>query len=153
METTTTGPIRLSFESKQTVVVIPENEDRFLITSRAAAQACQRAESEQEWSAQFSDFLKFLHGWCESHSDKVRACYVTVGDNGMNVLILLRSDHYDFDFDDDLADLDLTLFQQFPMCTADVIQVPDQPALIEEVQSDQLESEALIVYGDGAGSS
>ena len=152
MENTATGPIRLSFESKQHVVVIPENEDRFLMTSQAAAHACQQAEKKHEWDAQFKEFLGFINGWCGVRNEKVRACFVTIGDHSLNVLVLLQSNDYDFDFDDDLAELDLALFQKFPLCKADVIQIPNQSALTVELSLVQLSSEALVVYGDGAGS-
>jgi hypothetical protein len=151
--TTSSGPIRLSFESKRQIVVIPENQDRFLTTASAAAQACQQAEKQSEWVEQFKEFLGFIHQWCIDHGDKVHSCYVTIGDHSLNVLVCLKGDDYDFELDDQLAELDLALFDRYPVCTADVIQIPNQNALTEQFLPKQASSEAMQVYGDGAGSS
>jgi hypothetical protein len=145
MEDTAAGPLRLSFASKQQVVVIPENEDRFLTTSRAAAQACQQAERLREWEGQFKEFLGFINTWCQEHEQKVRSCFVTVGDHSLNVLVFIRGDDYNFDLDDELADLDLALFERYPVCSADVLQVPNQQALTEQLLPSQTSPEALMV--------
>jgi len=145
----TSGPIRLSFESKEQVVVVPENKDLFVITENAAAQACQQAQNGTQFGEQFSEFLGFIHSWCMKHSDRVRACYVTVGDIGLNVLLCQHAEDFDFDFDDEVAELDLALFNQFPLVRAEVLQIPNQCGTTSEL-SPETPDEVLVVYGDGS---
>ena len=148
MADATVGTIRLSFESKEQVVVIPENEDRFITTASAAAAACQQAQDSRAFDEQFSTMLGFVHEWCVKRPEKVRACYVTVGDHGLNVIVCTHTGDYDFDFDDDVAELDLSLFQNFPLCKTDVLQLPQQGALTDQFPSDAVTSDALVVYAD-----
>lgn len=142
------GTIRLSFASKEQVVVIPENEDRFITTASAAAAACQQALDSRFFDEQFSAMLGFLHQWCVERPDKVRACYVTVGDHGLNVIVCTHTHDYNFDFDDEIAELDLSLFQNFPLCKTDVLQLPQQDALTNQFPSDAVTSDALVVHAD-----
>lgn len=139
-------PVRLSFESKQQVIVVPENEDRFLTTASAAALACQQAEAGKEFRSQFEDLLAFVHEWCEGQAAKVRACYLTVGDVGLNVIVCLQGDDYDFEFDDPIAELDLEIFRRFPKCKVEVMQIPNQEALTDQIPTAST-SEVLLIYG------
>lgn len=144
METKATGVIRLDFRSEEQVLVIPDDQDRFVTTVRDAALACKHYDQFGEWKEQYNDFLTFLHEWCIKHHDKVRAGYVTIGDASLNVLVFLHSAEYDFDFENEIVELDVKLADQFPLCSAEVLQVPNQPDLTGE-----LPDEALCVYGDG----
>ena len=140
-------PIRLNFESKRQVVVSPDDEDRFVTTEGEAALACKRESDDKEFKEQFLQFLTHLHDWCSRFTDVVRACYVTVGDSSLNVLICLHKKDYNFDFEDTIVDLDIEISQKFPLCIIEVLQVPNQSSLTRD-----LPDEALFVYGDGRGS-
>jgi len=140
----TTKPIHLDFRSKETVVVVPDDEDRFVTTAGRAALACRQAAASKEWDAQWNNFLVFVHQWCEVQGEKVKSGYVSVGDTGLNVIICIASKDYDFSIEDAIVELDIALANQFPLCIADVMQIPDQRSLKTE-----LSSEALLVYGDG----
>ncbi|MEX0716151.1 MAG: hypothetical protein WD066_06175 [Planctomycetaceae bacterium] len=144
MSSTGTKPLQLSFESRQQVVVVADDEDRFVTTAGEAARACKRAADDQEFIAQFRAFLARVHEWCEIHSAAVEKGFVTITDGGLHVLLCLANPNYDFDLEDELVELDLELADDFPLCTAEVLQVPKQQALATE-----LSSEALLVYGDG----
>lgn len=146
METVKSNPIRLRFESREQVVVIPDDEDRFVITEGEAARACKRAVDDKEWKEQFDPFLLFIHDWCEEHASDVKAGYVTIGDIGLNVLICIKSKDYSFDIEDTLVELDFALADQFPSCETEVMQIPNQDTL-----TDVLSSEAMMVYGDSEG--
>ena len=136
-------PIRLSFRSEQRVVVEPDDKDRFIITMREAAQACQQAEDNKEWEDAFQEFLVDLEQWGESHSDRVRSVYVYIGDGTLNILVGNNLDEYDSDLDDTLSDLDISLVQKFPWLVADVMQIPG------EVRPRIPFEKAILVYGDG----
>lgn len=141
-------PIQLHFQSTSQVTVVPDDEDRFVTTEKEAALACQQFEHSREWNRQWNDFLFHLNGWCENHKNVIEAGYVTVGDSALNVLLCLHGSDYDFSIEDEIADLDLELSEKFPLCMAEVIQIPNQPELRAGLQQ-----EILAVYGDGERSS
>ncbi|MBI1901024.1 MAG: hypothetical protein HYS13_07930 [Planctomycetia bacterium] len=126
-------------------MVEPDDEDRFVVTAREAALACKQALDSIEWSKQWNDFLVRVHAWCQDHSSAVKAGYVTVGDSALNVLVCVKATDYNFDLEDELAEFDLELSQQFPLCRADVMQIPNQ----SELKSGLPGEAALVVYGDG----
>jgi hypothetical protein len=138
-------PIHLHFKSQETVVVVPDDEDRFVLTAGEAALACKQAKDSQEWNRQWNDFLFHIHQWCKAHESEVDTGYVTVGDSALNVLIGARGEDYNFDIEDALADLDLELANEFPLCVAEVMQVPDQRHLRGDLSGDAI----LVVYGEG----
>lgn len=145
---TSMEPIRLSFRNETKVVVEPDDEDRFVLTVREAAQACKQAQDDKEWQAKFNNFLVYLEKWAETHSQKIRTVCVTVADGALNILIATSGESYDVDFDDIITELDITLVKEFPWLVAEVMQVP------QCVQSDRIPYEkAILVYGDGKGAS
>lgn len=137
-------PIHLDFRSQETVVVVSDDEDRFVTTSSQAALACKQVEDNKEWNRQWTEFLNFLHHWCKDRSEQVKTGYVSIGDSGLNTLICLHMGQYDFSMEDDLVKLDVLLSKRFPLCVTDVLQIPNQRTLTSE-----LFSETLIVYGNG----
>ena len=141
------GPIHLDVRSVQQVIVHPEDEDRFMMTAKEAARACERAQNEKELREQFSKLLLYLRDWCVTHGNDVRAAYVYSGDGFLNVLICTVGDQYRFDFDDAVTNLDLDLTREFDWLTAEVMQVPDKA---REGQASL--QKAIIVYGDGSSS-
>ncbi len=148
MDTTKIDPIRLDFQSKRQVVVSPDDEDRFVTTEGEAAIACKQWSNREMFKEQFNAFLTEIHDWCEVRSAKVRSCFVSIGDSSLNILICTHGVDYDFEFDDAIVNLDVSLSEKFPLCIAELLQIPNQAALTKE-----LPKEALWVYGDGGRTS
>jgi hypothetical protein len=144
MDATKSGPIELSFQSVKQVLVVADDGDRFFTTAREAARACKQADNDREFNEQFNSFLRRLHEWSLAHEKDVSALYVTVADSGLNVVACLESDEYKFDFEDSIVDLDIELAEKFPLCPAEVMQVPKQDSIISD-----LPAEALVVYDKG----
>ena len=138
-------PIHLDYRSQETVVVVPEDEDRFILTAKEAARACKQAHDNRDWARQWNDFLVHIHNWCKDRAGLIDAGYVTVGDNALNVLLCVKTAEYNFEFEDAIADLDLELSRLFPLCYADVMQLPNQRDVRAGIPSEEL----LVVYGDG----
>jgi len=138
-------PIRLHFKSAETVVVETDEEDRFVILEKEAAQACKQAQQGRQWAEQWREFLHHIHEWCKTHSDVIDVGGVMVGDSALNVLLFIKGHEYNWDIEDIIADLDLDLSQKFPACCAEVMQVPNQPDLKAGISQEEL----LVVYGDG----
>ncbi len=138
-------PLRLDFRSEQTVVVVPEDEDRFVTTSRDAAHACRRAADEHEWRSEFHRFLTELNAWCQAHSRRIDRGYLGFGDEGLKVFLVTKQPEYDFTLDDGVSQLGVELDTQFPGCPADVMHVPDKP--LKDLYSFFSPSKALQFYG------
>jgi hypothetical protein len=143
-----TGPIHLNVRSVRQVVVEPEDENRFMMTAKEAARACERSQNEKELRDQFNQVLLYLYQWCENHSSDVQAAYAYPGDGFLNILICTRGEDYRFDLDDSVTELTLALVQQFDWLTAEVLQVPESAR-----EGHSPLEKAILVYGDGGGSS
>lgn len=141
---TASEPIRLNFRSETRVVVEPEDNDRFVMTVKEAAQACKKAVDDKNFQDDFRQFLIHLEQWGESQAAKISAIYVNIGDGVLNVLVCTPSQAYDVDLDDTISDLDLELVDRFPWVVAEVMQVPASQC------GDRSPFEkTIVVYGDG----
>lgn len=141
-------PIRLSVRSVEKVLVEPEDEDRFCVTSREAARACQQMENDKEWKERFDQFLLHLQHWGKEHAVRVNSILVDIGDGSLSVMVCTPGEEYDFGIDDELSGLDIEIVQKFPWCVAEVMQIPGK------VKDGQLSLEkAILVYGDGSRAS
>jgi hypothetical protein len=85
-----------------------------------------------------------LRGWCDSHSERVRDCYVVPGTACINVFVVTAGARYDFDLSDAVADLEMELFEK--KWPADVLQIPDAGA--ESLQTFFDPERAIQVYGE-----
>src|SRR5688572_8763935 len=108
------------------VVITPEDEDRFVRESRWAVTACQSALAAERFIDQFKgEFLPRLREWCQQRDQLVRACFVPFPTSHLTVFVITRATRYDFSLSDDLADLDMELFQRnWP---AEILQLPTAP--------------------------
>ncbi len=141
---TATRPIHLNFRSVQQVVVEPADENRFMMTAKEAARACEVAQNEKDLREQFTQVLLYLRQWCLGNAE-VTACCVYPGDGFLNVLICTAGSEYRFNLDDAVTRLDIDLAQQFGWLTAEVIQMP------ETAREGHISLEkAILVYGDGS---
>ncbi len=113
-------PITLNYAGGR-VVVFAEDGDRFVMTARRAAKACQQAEEldaaarDQAERANDAihrfenDLILPLRNWCETNTERVTACYVPVPVGHLEVYIVGRSEKYDFDLGSELAKFELKL--------------------------------------------
>jgi hypothetical protein len=144
-----TGPVHLDIRSVRQVIVHPEDEDRFMMTAKEAARACQQAQTEKDLREQFTQFLLYLREWCEKHTAEVRYAYAYPGDGFLNVLICTSGEGYRCEFDDAVTELDIALTQKFIWLAAEVMQAP------ESVRDGHISLEKAIlvyVYGDAESS-
>ena len=139
-------PIRLRFNDDTPVVVVPQDEDRFMTTASDAAFACQQAQNMLRWKHEFDRFLARIHTWCNEKNKFVSRSYVAFSSEGLNVFVLTKGADYRFDIDDDVAKLDINLAKEFPQCPAEVSHFPEVP--VESLSSFFHSAKALQVYGD-----
>ena len=141
---TTLQPLRLDFRSERTVVVVPEDEDRFVVTSKEAARACRRVADEQEWKTEFNSFLTNVHDWCKKHSGSLDGAYLSFGDEGLKLFLATDGEEYDFSLDDEVARFSIDLANEFPGCPVDVLHVPN--ASLRDFRSFFSPSTAIQLY-------
>lgn len=147
-----TAPLLLDWQDRRSVVVSPENQDRFVMTAQVAAAACQEAQDtktkQREWSEYFTNFLNAVRYWIDTSETRVRVSRVVVApsEGCLNVALLTKSAHYLFEIEDNLTDLEMQLFSKYPRCLLRVIQIPEN----EEVSRDAFFSVAnsIQVYGE-----
>ncbi len=84
------------------------------------------------WTHELRYFLEHIQDWCVSHADKVLGYDIGIGYDEYTIVIVMKSGNYDFDFDDQITDLDCELVQDYPNFPADVFQSPFE--LEEKVQ-------------------
>lgn len=138
------GPIHLNFRSVQQVVVEPEDENRFMMTAKEAARACESAQNMKDVREQFTQLLVHLHSWCAAH-EAVHAGYAYPGDGYLNILVCTKGERYRFDFDDEITDLDMDLTRRFDWLRAEVLQIPESAK-----EGNVALEKAILVYGDGS---
>lgn len=111
----TTSPRSVSYlryeDRNGSVVVTPEDNDRFMITVEAAIRACQAYHQQAVFQLQFKQTLQKLGEWLRAHQQDVGEAYVTVRDAGLLFLVVRRQAEYDSQFEDDLTDLDMQIAQ------------------------------------------
>lgn len=144
---TTKGPIHVRYDGGQ-VVVCPEDEDRFVMASGHVVSACQCMIAANRVLDQFKeDFLPHLHNWCAARASQVRACYVPFLSSGvcMKVFVVARSEVFDFDLSDAIAELEMELHRKKWPC--DILQV--SAGSLEELQAFFNPEQSIQVFGDG----
>jgi hypothetical protein len=141
---TSTQVIRLTFDGGN-VIVTPEDEDRFVLTAQSAVRACQDHRRQEEAIRSFkNDFLRPISDWCQSRSDRVRACYIPVPVGHVQVFMVGTSPRYDFTLGRELAALELSLAEKG--WRLNVLQIPDSPE--EDLQTYFDIGGALEVYAE-----
>ncbi len=106
------SPVRLRFDDGQ-VVVSPEDQDVFVISSQKAVEACQlMADFARKYASFKDDVLLPLHEWCLTRADRVASCYVGEPQGGsMPIFVIGKSEQYDFELLPELARMDIRFFQ------------------------------------------
>lgn len=134
-------PIQLVLEGPQ-VVVAREDQERFTKKALWVIAACQDGlEAEDFWQQFQNHFLATLYHWCRQHADRVAACYVPFPRDHLQVFVVSLAGKYDFSLSDDLAALEMDLYEKnWP---SDINQVPigSQSTFFDPAASIQ-------VYGD-----
>jgi hypothetical protein len=97
-------------ERDGTLVVEPEDEDRFTITVEAAIKACRVfLEQARMFQSQFNHLHKRLATWLKQHNENVNRAYLTVRDADLLFLVVRDSRRYDDEFEDALTELDVSI--------------------------------------------
>jgi len=102
--------IRLDVSKNGQVVVIPENEDRFMTTVQEAAEACKESQKWAAFHQQFKNgLLPKLGQWLSQYDDKVDRAFIGLRDGGLLFLVTRKAVRFDGKFTNSLAKLDIAV--------------------------------------------
>lgn len=141
------GPIQLDWrEQGRTVVVCPQDEDRFLMTVQDAAEACRPGQEVLRWRAQLDKLIVYVHEWVKRHVDRVSATYMATADGRLTFFVVPEGTTMDFELSDEIAQLDLEIAHEFDLCKCEVRQIPgrDYAAIATFLDLER----AVVLYGN-----
>ncbi len=100
---------RLSFADGE-IIVSPRDRDIFLINAEKATESCRNAVRLDRRIERFElELLTPLHDWCSANAAKVRACYIPIPGRQIQVFVVTRSQRFDFEFAEKVAELELQI--------------------------------------------
>ena len=149
-------PITLNYAGGR-VVVFAEDGDRFMMTARRAARACQQADrlaaaerDRKQWMADASqrfetELIYAVHKWCEERAGRVAECYLALAGRHLDVYVVGSSDSYDFDLGSETSQLELALFDKGWEIHTRLI---PKPTSADELRAHFDLDGALLVYAD-----
>jgi hypothetical protein len=141
-----TQPIQLHYGDDSKVVVVPEDEDRFVTSCQEAANACRAYNEQAMFYKQFDDrLLPLLGQWVHQHAAQASKAYLTVREDGLLFVVVLRSTHYDRVVEDALTELDVRVATsaELDMIAMDVLAVP---AASQRAYTSFLTPDKTLVY-------
>lgn len=128
MDTATRSiPIQLDYRLHGKVVVTPKNQDRFVITVREAAEACNALANRDRFTEQWQALLERLIQWLRQNDKDVKKAYLTLRDGGLCFVVIRKSAAYDRAFEDALTrlDIDIARDSDFDTITLNVMGLPN----------------------------
>jgi len=105
-------PVRLAYHTSanRDVVVTPADHDRFVLSIKAAINACQAYHDQLEFQEQFENrLLPRLAGWLTKHKVAVECAYVTVREDGLFFVVVQAEAVHDRALEDAVAALDIEI--------------------------------------------
>jgi hypothetical protein len=101
----TTDVIHLDWTREDgTIVVTPENQDRYIIRVGKAIELLQLASKRDLFEKQLNLLLKTIAEWISNRND-LSAGYVTLRDGELSFVAVTKEVAYNPDFEDSLSDL------------------------------------------------
>lgn len=123
------GPVRICFDDDQDVLVEPPDQDRFVVSSEEAVRACVTQELVDQLRRdainKFQAVLMKVAAWS---AERPQVVQVLLGprDHGQSLILFVTAgDQHDFDFSDEVNDLDETIYEALAgLPTLSVMTVP-----------------------------
>ena len=106
---TKTNPIRLLYSEKGSdVLVLPEDQDAFMMRVEEAIIACRIFDDYKSLFPKQLDHLADVLGeWISQHNNKIHKGLLTLTDSRMLFLVVLKNKTYDSTLEQELTELDL----------------------------------------------
>ena len=113
-------------ERDRKVMVVWENEDRFMTTVEDAARACHQASQNKVFQEQFSRLIDHLAAWVRQYQERFAHAFLTMRDYGLLFVVVQRDTPMDVVLNERLLDLDLEVSQdpEFDLVCFDTMPLP-----------------------------
>lgn len=119
-----TTPIQLrAADDARSVVVTPEDEDRFVVTCRDAVRAVQVHVGEKAAVEELRSMLDYVRERLTGLS-QVSACYAAPREGQIVFFVVPGQDKMDFALSESLTELDLELAEKFQVYRCEILQIP-----------------------------
>ena len=119
--TTRTGTIDPTVRRNWTYLKHDDETDRYVVTTREGdrsvcsfediAKPCGFVENGKESRSQFAEFFQELNSWLDPRASKLDRVYLSFGESGLNLTVVLKGFECDRRFDDELIDFDIAVAQ------------------------------------------
>lgn len=117
------------------VQVVRLEGDRFILTAQQAINALSLASQAARFQSQFTELLERLYVWVDSRRTKISAAYISISRDGITLLIVQRGVAADFELEDELVDLDISIANE-----GEFDLVPFNTLLVPRVGTDVLKT-------------
>ncbi|MCG8408852.1 MAG: hypothetical protein MI923_26910 [Phycisphaerales bacterium] len=138
-------PHVLDARDERSVLISPENEDRFVLSCKETIQAVQSGLGEIAFQAELKELIKHISEWVTKRIESLHACYLASRDGDLVVFSVPKSDQYDNLLADELTELDVELAEKFQYWRCQVVQIPGKSST--ELAAFLDEEQALAFHG------
>ncbi len=111
-------------EADRTIVLTPEDEDRFVKSCEWVVEASKLVISRDLFLRELHIVLSYVREWMSQRSS-VKACYAAYRDDQVAIYVIPSIGRYDFELSKQLTELDIELAQKHQVVPCDVMQAPD----------------------------
>ncbi len=127
------------------VQVVRLGGDRFQVTVQQAIDFLSHASNAVIFQTQFTDLMEMLYGWVDARKQKIASAYVSIGREGLMLLIVQKEVKADDDLEDEMValDLDVANAEQFDLVPFNTLLVPN---VSDEVLQSFLSSGQVIKH-------
>lgn len=121
-----TDPLRIdeAADAERTVVIHPENEDRFVRTGKQVIEACRLDISIEIWRHEFRSVIEHVRAWAAKHARQVQTCYISPRTAKLMLFVVPQGNQFDFDLADEMVMLNRDLMRNFAVGTVELLQIP-----------------------------
>ena len=117
--------IREDVDGEREFVFHPKDNDLFVRTGRQVIYGCRLDISIEVWFKECDAMFEDISRWAAKRADRILACYAVPRGVGIGLFFVPRSESFDFDLSEDLADLTSKLMHTFNVGPVEIHQIPD----------------------------
>lgn len=101
--------VQLGYSDHGTVVITPQDEDRFALTIQSAVEACAIHVKREQLEVRFRILLNRLADWLRSRLDAIADALLTERDGMLLFLVVMKKKRFDSNLEEDLTRLELEI--------------------------------------------
>jgi len=135
------GSIDHVVDAERDFVITPERMKFFVRTGKQVIAACNTQMRINRWLEVYRAMLGHVRDFAEQHADRLNACYAFPRGTKTMLSFVPRSDAFDFELAPELAELQFSLSEIFPILgSIEVGQIPhwDVDRFVEFDRAEQL---------------